>query len=222
MTRPTKSKYGQSGDPTVRVLDRKPLKIVFINGPPRSGKDTLAKLLMQSIGRGRIYKMTTPMDMAIKQAFNIPNDEWMRLREQGKDMAYDKFAGKTLRQVLIEFSERFMKPNFGQNIFGTLAVEHLRDSQGMSQAVFISDSGFVDESIPIAEHFGYKNCVQLVLERDGCSFENDSRSVWSHDKIVQIRINNNSTPRFLQSMATYELTKLFDLATIPGYELKWE
>lgn len=209
-------------DDTPHIVHKTPLKIVFINGPPRSGKDTLAGLLMRSIGRGRVYKFTTPMDIAIKSTFNIGHDTWLRMREADKDVRQPCFNHMTLREVMIDFSEQFMKPNFGPMIFGHLAVEHLRDAQGNSQAVFISDSGFVDEALPVAVYFGWNNCVQLILEREGCSFEGDSRSIWQHDKIKQIKISNNHTPRHLQTMATFELTRALKLVTVPKYELIWE
>jgi hypothetical protein len=66
------------------------------------------------------------------------------------------------------------KPLFGSDIFGQLL---LRDLQAPTNAAFtvVSDSGFIDELMPLRKQYGIKNIYVLKLTRSGTSYAGDSR-----------------------------------------------
>jgi hypothetical protein len=197
-----------------------PLKIIFLCGAPRTGKDTLAKLIFDAIGRCRIYKMTTPIDAMLQGTFELSSEAFQFYREKEKDTPQPLFNGLTPRQVMIRFSEEFMKPNLGSDIFGKLACMRLRSSVGNLQCVVISDSGFYAEILPIIQAYGAANCLQIVLHRKGCTFEGDSRSVWHDRRVCSIDIYNDHSMNRLQSVALFELVSRCGLALKPGFQYK--
>jgi len=89
-----------------------------------------------------------------------------------KDRPLEKLRGLSPREVLIETSERIIKPYFGNRYFGERAAKNLHTEVG---TVF-SDGGFHEEIQPIAETVGLENLYIVYLVREGCSFEGDSRS----------------------------------------------
>ena len=96
----------------------------------------------------------------------------------------------TLRQFYIHVSENVMKPLFGIDIFGRLAVEYIKNTT--QKITTISDSGFPDEAMPVVEHFGLDNVFLIRIHRNGCDFQGDSRS-YIDLPIKSVDIDNNGT-----------------------------
>lgn len=97
-------------------------------------------------------------------------ENWSETEDQKKLES----TSMTLRQFYIHVSENLMKPLFGKRVFGKLAVEYIRQSH--EAVTTISDSGFVDEAMPIIEYFGAEHVLLVRLHRPGKSFAGDSRS----------------------------------------------
>lgn len=151
------------------------MKIVFINGPPGSGKDTAANAIYGRMKNARTYKMAQPIIEAVRGAFRISNVDWKGLMSpEFKQSPSDKFFGRTPRETMISFSEDWIKPFFGKDTFGHLAVRELMTSK--MDLCAISDSGFREECLPVVQQFGRQNCLVIQLKRDGCTFKGDSRS----------------------------------------------
>ena len=156
---------------------------VIMNGPPNSGKDTLA-FMLEEYG---FVKMAFKDQLYIETAkyFGVNLQELIRrasdrvLKEQPwKELEYtisphyDESFYRTPRQALILTSENYIKPNQGDDYFGLAAVEACK-KRVATMAVF-SDGGFASEIKPLAD--AYKHVVIFRLHRKGCSFEGDSRS----------------------------------------------
>lgn len=181
-------------------------KVIFLNGPPRSGKDFSGKILQESyVGKEqsyqdflRLYKFAEFVKEGTHGAYGLvysdsgvlPADSY----EAEKDVPLTDFRGRTPRECYIAYSEAFMKPLHGPRVFGEIlrdAVRHIR-----SGVVAVTDSGFVPEAEVLVEHFGPGNCCLVRLSREGCSFSGDSRSYidLSHLSVVQYDIVNPGTP----------------------------
>lgn len=151
------------------------MKIILINGPPRSGKDQAARHL-ESKYRAYHGKFSSALKDMVHQAYGLfaaPHDAF----EEVKDQPCDEFWGITPRQAYIAFSEKFLKELHGKTVFGRILAHKIRSvaSRG-SKLAAISDSGFLDEALVLIDEFGAENCMLITLTRDGTSFSGDSRS----------------------------------------------
>jgi hypothetical protein len=116
----------------------------------------------------------------------------INMRTVAKDEPHPALNGRTPRQVAIRYSEGFCKPLWGVRYFGDAAVRELKSLAAMGQKLVIfTDSGFLDESIPVAEHLGVGNVLQVRLSRPGYNYQNDSRSTWEHPSIGHLDFDNN-------------------------------
>lgn len=120
--------------------------LIFVNGKPRSGKDTVGKLILERC-TGRIAKMTDPIDRAFKATFDLNHEAFTYLREELKDKATEVKPGLmpfTLREWYIRFSEDFMKPLAGSGCFGAMAAESIWEDVRRG-VVVVTDCGFNSE-----------------------------------------------------------------------------
>lgn len=179
-------------------------KVIFVNGPPRSGKDTVARLLNDMINLSSkriadIRKFTSPMDDLLFKGWEAcylsDKYSFWEVRETYKDQPI-MHAGAVPRQFLIDLSENFYKKYFGPTIFGRLAAKALRDDPRVTH--IFSDSGFYQEVFGLvgaAEKITPNEMVVIQVHRDGCTFENDSRD-WvdlQEIGIPLIKLNNSGT-----------------------------
>ena len=163
------------------------VSIVLLNGPPRSGKDEAAKALSAACSAFH-YKMSYPLKTAIPAFFGL--EDKAHYLEANKDNEIKELFGVTYRQAQIALSEQWAKPLLGKAVFGHIAVRHLRNHSGPGRVCVVSDSGFVEEIIPIVEAFGHRNVLIIQLRRDGCSFEGDSRSYVDYNGVVVQELYN--------------------------------
>lgn len=149
------------------------MNIVLLNGPPRVGKDTIGRNIARLSDSYDTAAFAAELKDAVHQAFglNVPTMHFDKM----KDVPRPEFFGETPRNIYIAFSERFMKPLFGQGVFGRMLVKTL---MGMAEAgiklAAITDSGFTEEADEILKVF--PNTLLLRLHRKGCTFQGDSRS----------------------------------------------
>ena len=179
------------------------MKIIFLNGPPRAGKDTSAKLL-RPFGFSRA-SFADDLKDRFERAFN-----GLRPEGEAKELPMPPpFDDATYRQGLIAFSEKFMKPLFGEHIFGKILIEQLKLVENIPNTLLhidtntnvplegfaISDSGFALEALPVVQHFGKDNCRLVQVHRSDCSFAGDSRG-WLKGDVLGLgtyTVYNNGT-----------------------------
>lgn len=173
-------------------------KIVLLNGAPACGKDTIAEMLKTDIfGEGSIhafkdqlYKATaTFYDLPLETVLDlcrdrnkkeVPNNlfpvnksdlNWLQKLQLFIARLMGKPTGITPRQALIHVSEDVYKPKFGDTYFGKCLVNAVEQDEEVF--IFVPDSGFVSELVPLASS-GH-DVVLIQIKRDGCSFDGDSR-----------------------------------------------
>lgn len=164
------------------------MKIVVFNGPPGSGKDTAARALMEwqddiwpagSAAAGHtngilFERFSMPFKKAFANMMNVGIDQYGNVEEyEAKKEEVIPLLGVSYRQWQIDFSEKFMKPLYGQRVFGDLMVERLRRSN--ATVVLIPDCGFQPELDQLFESYGSKNILLVRLIRPGSTFTGDSR-----------------------------------------------
>jgi len=154
-------------------------RVVLFNGPPGCGKDTAARYCFDHLGRD-YFASFDRMSMPIKKAFAatvaLPIDKWGNVDfwEKRKEETIPGF-GVSYRQWQIDFSERFMKPLYGEAIFGRLFVSRNK-RQHKAGIILVPDCGFDIEYTTLSEAFGVKNVLVVKIYRPGHDYSKDSRN----------------------------------------------
>lgn len=201
-------------------------KLILVNGPPRSGKDTVGQILQsyhESSSPRAVYlaKMAGALKTATHALYSeLTKDVEFPLKhdafEAVKDQPCDEFLGATPRQAYIAVSEQLVKPLHGQSTWGRILANNLSKdwlARDAADYVVVTDSGFAPEAIPLMELFGVENTVLLHLYRPGTDFSKDSRNY--------IRLPGiNSVPGIVNDGSLYDLAvKLQE--HIPGFKIHY-
>lgn len=105
--------------------------VICLNGPPRSGKDTVANMVYDNF---KVYfwidtkKFSKPLDRIAAATLNIDkeSEKFIKYREERKyDPLLEFECSSTMRQMLISISEDYIKPLFGKEWFGKQAANTL-------------------------------------------------------------------------------------------------
>ena len=155
-------------------------KIILLNGPAGSGKDSLGSFLVPKLNKASIYKFATPIKKAVAAMFNLSPEEYQFYFEtpEGKNNPSPRFFNKTPRQWLISFSEDFAKVHGGKDVFGKIMTTNLRPAfaNNMVENVIITDSGFQPEAEAVISSFrGECEFFLVRIHRNGFKFDGDSR-----------------------------------------------
>lgn len=167
-------------------------KLIALNGPPRSGKDTVAHALMRNgadFGKSHRFMHRKFAD-ALKDTVHYFLG--YGYKEEDKENV-SLYGGSTHRQLYIGLSELWAKPLLGDGIFGRIFTERaLQWSNSSSkQCIFIaSDSGFASEFDVVSREIGRDNCIVAEVHREGYTFDGDSRSYWCENP--DLRLMNTS------------------------------
>lgn len=160
-------------------------RIIFVNGPPRSGKDFAGQVLSdrEDLGLTNVVKLSAILKERTHALYMLFDQEGRPLRhnffEHNKDTPMRKFHGISPREAYISVSELWMKPTHGSGILGEWLIQKLRTSEGYVSGRWthiITDSGFIEEAETIVNEYGSENCTLVRIAREGYNFSGDSRS----------------------------------------------
>jgi hypothetical protein len=150
--------------------------LYLLNGPPRSGKDTAARLLGQLLGEGTTghWKLSGPLKVrthAMYGLFGLDRRPFAAgYFESFKDKPRHEFRGITPREAYIQAHERYWKPVHGPEILGHLLVAE--NVGRVPQHVVVSDAGDDAQCLPLVALFGAENTVIIHLSRPGTTWDN--------------------------------------------------
>ncbi|QOC54314.1 hypothetical protein Atoyac13_42 [Aeromonas phage Atoyac13] len=167
-------------------------RIFVLNGPAGIGKDTLAEALVKVMILWGVQASRLEFKGALiriaKAVTGVTDGEWDRLyRRDQKERVQSVYGNLSARQLLIKISEEWVKPQFGKQHFGRLALAEVeRIGNGF---YFFSDGGFIQELAPLAEA-GHHVTV-LRLHREGFEYAGtgDSRTYITRAEAAQHDIN---------------------------------
>ncbi len=163
-------------------------KIILLNGPPSSGKDTAAKHIRQLAANWQLPKSVSVkvlldrMSMPIKRVFAgtmglpITEDGIVEPWESKKEEIIPEF-GVSYRQWQIDFSESFMK-KYKEHIFGYLLVNRIkrRFEKNIANLIVVPDCGFQTEITTVYCEFPQQDILLIRCHRPSFTFAGDSRS----------------------------------------------
>jgi hypothetical protein len=155
--------------------------IVGFNGPPESGKDSLAEGLAGVIENlhnipVKFESLSMPLRKIAYAAVDFKGDL------DGPDYARFKTTefselGVTGRQLMIDVSEKFLKPTYGISVMAKLLIERNAEFHGL---LLIRDCGFQCEVDPLIQWAGSENFFIARCHRPTKNFANDSREYVYH------------------------------------------
>lgn len=189
------------------------INIILLNGPRQSGKDYFCTYLhtIASPNPHNLYniKFSKPIYDFLASVYNITAADIL----QYKDMPCPKTHNKTIREVMIHFSENFIKKYHGKLFFSERCVTHtlelikLAKSFGTPELTLtVTDCGFQNEVsnyvskikklIPDINFY----LVRLYGKND---FSGDSRNYVSLNRIPTTEITNTYDEYFEQEINTF-------------------
>ncbi len=188
--------------------------IVILNGPPSSGKDTIAGLLTY---RGFIVQnFKQRMHEIACTMLGWTMSDWLRFYNDRsmKEIKHDFLGDKSTREFMIHISESVIKPLFGKDYFGTAAAQSVKNvlsDHGYKLGAVFADGGFPEEIPPL----GAVGKILIVrLHRSGCSFLGDSRNYLTEDDLPMCKFMDEviidgepeaAVNHIMQTLVAYEL-----------------
>lgn len=170
--------------------------VVAFNGPPESGKDTLAEMLaevMDSEGVSlpiRMESLSMPLRLIAYQMVGWPmNGIDGEQYATFKKTWFPEFE-RTGREILIDVSERFLKPTYGITVMAKMLLSRNENFHGI---LLVRDNGFQIEVDPIADAVGPRNLFVVQVHRAGKDFSKDSREWVYHERGGFMRVENNKS-----------------------------
>lgn len=210
---------------------KQPKQVIFLNGPPKCGKDTVASHLVSYL-RFEKMKFAAPLKRMAAGLLNISLETVERLKEiEFKALSketlineralgserYEYGEKDTLRRFLIRLSEEFLKPTYGSNFFGRIAVRELQRSS--NSLIIFTDSGFTDETKTVIRATGQHNTILIRLHRNGCNYEKDSRSYLPDIAGTNIDVENNGPLSHTVGRVARDVRTNFGITLLKDIEL---
>lgn len=147
--------------------------IIILNGPPGSGKDTLAEFFKQD--GYEHYSFKEPM-FRIAQAVLGSHTYFTKFLPDyesrlTKESPQEYLGNLSPRDFMIHISEKWCKPLFGGAFFGEHALASIGKTH--SEGIVVSDGGFPSELVPLLK--AGQAILVCRLHRKGHTFQGDSR-----------------------------------------------
>lgn len=169
-------------------------KAILLNGPPQSGKDTIANFLEEKYSGIKHLKYAYSVKRKTHDYYglNVSTNHF----ESVKDQPTREFGWKTPRAAYIDFSENISKPKYGNDVWIQHMLKDIKESD--SETFVISDVGFPGEVSALTIH-GIVTYL-LYVHRPGHDFSKDSRNfVISGTAVISNSVYNTGTIADLQN-----------------------
>lgn len=165
-------------------------KIVILNGPPGSGKDSLGNLLATGMN-AKQQEFKAPLYRFGAAMLNIALPQFLFLYQDRtwKEAKRPELMGMSIRDLFIWYSEEVIKPKFGKAWFGVQACNSSNIFDWVNHGIYFTDGGFIEELAPLVERFGADNFIIARIHRDGCNFASDSRRYLEDQELKDIGVN---------------------------------
>ena len=149
-----------------------PLYLFLLNGPPKSGKSTLAREALRWFTRKQIDAhpegFANPMRAFASSLLGMP------YTSIAKDTRCELLNNDTPREMLISLSEAYLRKKYGREFFGRALLYRWNSAmvKPIPTVLVMEDSGFEEELISIPR----PNTCLVRIMRPGHNYSADSRS----------------------------------------------
>lgn len=193
--------------------------IVCFNGPPYSGKDTMARMLAEHMDSQEVTIPVVEVSLSLplrRLAYQMVGRDYIpETYDDFKKETFPQFGGVTGRQLMIDVSERFLKLCYGQDIMAKMLLNELADLEFPDKGVvLVRDSGFQCEVQPLIDAVGARNLFVVQIHRTDCTFVGDSRE-WVEHSLMGRTYNNES----LESLRADAVALYDGLVNTLGWQL---
>lgn len=150
--------------------------VIVLNGPPLSGKDTLAEYLSLQGYHHDCLKNSLYGIMSVITGIELEKVIFYCTNREYKEKPMSEFANKSPRQYLIHISEDVLKPLHGKDILGAKLAKRLKN---VDSDIILSDGGYgasIEELLPVVQLVGHNNFIVIRVHREGCTFKGDTRA----------------------------------------------
>lgn len=161
--------------------------IILLNGPTGVGKTEATKIITKNCKHVKEYKVSWPLERTVPMLFSLGYLQVENIRKD-KDKPVPELLNTSIRDAQIRLSEDFLKKFYGEDVLGRIACNAVRS---IASRHVLVDIGFTIEAKAMIKEFGSDKFALLQIDREGCSFDNDSRE-WIDDTICvrHEKINN--------------------------------
>lgn len=171
-------------------------KIICLNGPPSSGKDTIANILSLEYNALNV-KIAQPLRDMVKLVFNVSDHDIDKVKNLPLNPENSDYR---IRDFMIDVSETIIKPKIDKHYFINTLCHKIDKKYANEKLIIISDLGFPFEIEMINESFFRTHEVQLwKIFRDGYDFTKDSREYVSFSGNTK-KIQNSGTIKDLKKL----------------------
>lgn len=187
-------------------------KVILLNAPKGSGKDTIGKALRSLTGceirafKTSLYECAYPLSDCDSYSEFLDYCTNRDLKEERNNLFYRMSP----RDFLIYVSEKTIKPAFGDQFFGRKSANSISVGD-FERGVVFTDSGFVTEVLPLIDKFGADNVYIVQFVGQGSeNFEGDSREFITVPGVKTIKMvhkNEDIAPESFAKLVLQELNK---------------
>jgi adenylate kinase family enzyme len=168
-------------------------KIIILNGPPRSGKDTAAEEIERVFDAVHL-KLSWPLKYIVSDTLGLSREELEANKE--RKTVYDL----SYRQLQIEVYNA-LKRIFGDTWLASMTITRIDRAQSNDTFV-LSDCGRQEEVDAMVSAFGKNNVLVLKVYRQDTSFKNDIRGYVQASSRCAVRHvdNKKDIPTYLRDV----------------------
>lgn len=146
------------------------MQVILLNGPKRSGKDTIANQFIDNSNSARKMPLMWPMKLEAMAMYGAPPHRVENM-EYAKDEPSALLGGLTPRQVYIQYAQ-VKREEDGQDSIADLWVRHAANYRGYGFLV-VPDVRFQIEVDVISRAYGLSNVLLVRVHRPGFGWDGD-------------------------------------------------